>query len=144
MKYALAFASLPLFILPAFSSVMTLSYDTVYDDGATSLDRVACSNGNNGLVTRGYTTFASLPSYPYICGIEFVKGWNSPNCGTCYNVTYGNPGEKKTFSILAVDTDPNGMNIGENVMNKMTNGNAVEYGTVEADVEQVAESYCGL
>ncbi|KAG8217096.1 hypothetical protein J3R82DRAFT_5123 [Butyriboletus roseoflavus] len=50
----------------SYTVTYTVSYDTVYDHGQDSLDNVACSTGEYGLLTDGYTTFDTLPSFPYI------------------------------------------------------------------------------
>ncbi|KAF9027710.1 hypothetical protein BDZ89DRAFT_951933, partial [Hymenopellis radicata] len=40
--------------------------------------------------TRGYTTFDSLPMFPYIASSSssVVAGWNSPQCGSCWCLVY--------------------------------------------------------
>jgi ABC-type sulfate transport system permease component len=57
MKFSFA----PLCFLAAATQVMAatvmVSYDTTYDVASTSLDSVACSDGANGLETKGYKTF---------------------------------------------------------------------------------------
>ena len=73
-------------LVNGFASSST--YDNTYDNGTNSLAIVACSNGENGLLTKGFTTFDSLPNFPYIGGAPAVAGWNSPNCGTCWALTY--------------------------------------------------------
>ena len=52
-----------LVILTAAASAQnfTASFDTIYDQASESLDVVACSNGVNGLESKGFTTFGSLP-----------------------------------------------------------------------------------
>jgi hypothetical protein len=58
----------------------TVSYDTGYDDGSRSLANVACSDGQNGLITRyGWQTQGQVARFPYIGGIDAVDRWNSPN-----------------------------------------------------------------
>ena len=54
-----------------------------YDNGEQSLNTVACSNGPNGLVTRGYSVFKDLPTFPNISGSSLVT-WNSPLCGSLH------------------------------------------------------------
>ncbi|KAI9197184.1 Cerato-platanin-domain-containing protein [Polychytrium aggregatum] len=52
---------------------------------ATSLDTVSCSDGSNGLITRwGYSDLSQL--WPYVMAFNDA-GWNSPNCGTCIELT---------------------------------------------------------
>jgi hypothetical protein len=102
---------------------------------------VSCSDGANGLITRyHWQTQGQIPRFPYIGGVQAVAGWNSPNCGTCWKLTYSG----KTIYVLAVDHSAAGFNIGLDAMNALTNGNAVQYGRVDATASQVAVSNCGL
>jgi len=123
----------------------TLAYDTVYDNGSNSLDIVACSDGENGLETSGYTTFSSLPKFPYVGAVGAVAGWNSPNCGTCWNVTYTNSKNvSKTLSILAIDVSGGGFVLGQKTMDELTGGQAVALGRVNVVSAQVNVTLCGL
>ena len=55
------FSTVALYVLGAVSTAFaastsgtaTVTYSTAYDDGDTSLNSVACSNGDNGLITKG-------------------------------------------------------------------------------------------
>jgi hypothetical protein len=49
----LAFAVSATFAAPSATSTVTVSYDQTYDNGANSLDIVACSDGANGMITKG-------------------------------------------------------------------------------------------
>ncbi|KAJ7494669.1 Cerato-platanin [Mycena galericulata] len=124
----------------------TVSYDQTYDVGSNSLNIVACSDGANGLETIGFTTFNSLPHFPFIGGVGAVAGWNSANCGTCWQLTYTNSsGIAKSINILAVDhAAPGTFNIALEAMNALTNNQAVFDGRVTATSKQVAKSVCGL
>jgi hypothetical protein len=117
-----------------------VSYDTVYDNKNQSLATVACSDGSNGLLTKGYTTFGSLKNFPNIGGAQAVTTWNSAGCGTCWAVTYHNV----TINVLAIDVATDGFNVGLTALNKLTNGTAVHDGIVNATAKQVASSVCGL
>ena len=141
MKYFLA-----LLVLAATCLAQTVvTYDAAYDKGSTSLTTVACSDGTNGLITKGYTTFGSLPEFPYIGGSSAIAGYNSPACGTCWQITYDNgAGVVKTINVLAIDVAKPGFNIGLVAMNALTGGQAVHLGKVEATVKQVSASICGL
>lgn len=131
--------------LPALTLATSVTYDTVYDNGSQSLNAVACSNGENGLETRGFTTFKSLPSFPYIGGASAVAGWNSPNCGTCWELTYTNSkGKKKSINVLAVDHAGTGFNIALKAMNDLTGGQAKQLGRVNVVSKQVAASNCKM
>lgn len=121
----------------------TLAYDPTYDNPALSLNAVACSNGPNGLETRGYTTLGSLPNYPFIGGFSNVTAWNSPQCGSCLSVTY-NPNNGTTINILAVDVSLVGFTVSEAAMNSLTGNQAVALGRVDVSYVLVPQSNCGL
>ncbi|OBZ72579.1 Allergen Asp f 15 [Grifola frondosa] len=137
-----AVLSAPTAALSARSAVQTLqvTYDQTYDVASNSLVIVACSNGVNGLLAKGFTTFGSLPDFPFIGGAQAVEGWNSPNCGTCWQLQYGNT----TINVLAIDHAGSGFNIGLDAMNKLTNNQGVDLGVVEVVSVRTAESVCGL
>ncbi|KAJ3493826.1 hypothetical protein NLG97_g4487 [Lecanicillium saksenae] len=119
----------------------TVSYDTGYDDGSRSLLRVACSDGDNGLISRyKWKTQAEIPRFPYIGGASAVAGWNSPNCGTCWKISY----RSRSVTVLAVDHADAGFNIGLRALNELTGGRGVEVGRIEAEASQVDVKQCGL
>ncbi|THH31431.1 hypothetical protein EUX98_g2747 [Antrodiella citrinella] len=122
------------------SSPASVSFDQTYDDASNSLDIVSCSDGQNGLITKGFTTFGSLPSFPNIGGAAAVAGFNSPNCGTCWELEF----EGNTINVLAIDHTLTGFNIALAAMNTLTNGNAQFLGRINATATQVAGSACGL
>ncbi|KAJ5729492.1 Cerato-platanin [Penicillium malachiteum] len=123
---------------------VSVSYDQKYDVGTTSLDTVACSDGTYGLETDGFTTFSSLPNFPLIGGAPTVAGWDSPNCGQCYQLTFESDEVSETINVLAVDSASGGFNIGLTAMNHLTDNQAVQLGHVTATYVAVANSVCGL
>ncbi|PYI07650.1 allergenic cerato-platanin Asp F13 [Aspergillus sclerotiicarbonarius CBS 121057] len=145
--FAIAFSLISLFssalavpVEAATGTSVSVSYDTSYDDANGSLSTTACSDGANGLVTKGYPTFGSLPDFPYIGGSPTIPGWNSANCGACYALTY----EGVTIYITAVDAAPGGFNIGLTAMNALTNGQAVADGRITATYAPADASNCGF
>jgi len=139
------FATLAALSAVAFASPSSLSWDTVYDDVNASLAIVACSDGSNGLLTRGFTTFGSLKNFPNIGGVPAITGFNSAECGTCWKVTYTNgQGTQKSINILGIDTGGKGFNVAKAAMNALTNNQADQLGRVDVDAEQIAASNCGL
>jgi hypothetical protein len=74
MKFSSVLTSVILIALPSFavaapattSDITSVAYNVFYDNPSNSLNTVACSNGDNGLENRGYTTFGSLRNFPYI------------------------------------------------------------------------------
>jgi hypothetical protein len=141
MKLTSVLFSIATIILAASAqTTQTLSYDTVYDDSSLPLSSFACSDGANGLETKGYTTLESLPTFPNVGGVYTVTGWNSAACGSCYQVTYMN----NTVTILAVDVSKEGFTVSEEAMNTLTGGLAAEAGRVDVTATQVDASACGL
>jgi len=121
--------------------IYLVSYDTGYDDGNRDLTALSCSDGSNGLITKyGWNKQSNVPSFPRIGGYQGVAGWNSPQCGTCYGVTYNG----KTIYVLAVDHTATGFNLAKAAMDDLTNGQAAALGRIDAQYAQVATSNCGF
>jgi len=144
MKFTAILATLALVAAPSLAD--TLAYDTNYDSKTGSLTTVACSDGANGLINRGFTTFGSLPSFPRIGAVGAVAGWNSTSCGTCWEVTYTDAqGALHKANITAIDhANPGNFNVALAAMNTITNGHAVEFGRVAVTSRQVPAAGCGL
>ncbi|KAI9441944.1 immunomodulatory protein [Lactarius psammicola] len=122
------------------ASADKVRYNTFYDNPRTSLNNVACSNGANGLVTKGFTTFGSLPIFPDIGGASAVKGWNSTQCGSCWKLTY----KGIWLHIIAIDTISDGFSISLDSMNFLTNGKAKQLDVIDVEATQVDKSFCNL
>lgn len=143
MKFTSALAAIAL----AASSVIadSVRYDPVYDQKTASLSTVACSNGPNGLLTRGFKTFGDLPNFPNIGGASAVTGWNSKECGSCWELTFTNgDGTTKSINVTAVDFTASGFNIALTAMNDLTGGHGVEYGVVDVTSKKVDPTGCGF
>ena len=61
-------------------------------------------------------------------------------CGTCWSLTYND----ETIYVLAIDHTAAGFNIAEAAMNNLTDGNAEQFGRVDATFAQVGLSYCNV
>ncbi|TGO65729.1 hypothetical protein BCON_0001g00440 [Botryotinia convoluta] len=140
MQFRNTLTLLPLLLTSTLAIQVT--YDPGYDNAARSLSAVSCSNGPNGLETRfpQYKVQGDLPTFARIGGASTIAGWNSPNCGTCYTLTY----QGVSINILAIDAAATGFNIAESAMNALTNGRAVELGNIDADWTLVTPEECGL
>jgi hypothetical protein len=135
-------ANLMMSLIALFATTTTepVRSNPFYDNGGTSMNNVACSNGANGLITKGYETFGSLPTFPYIGGAFNVKNWNSTECGSCWKLTY--PATGITVYYTAIDTINVGFDVSDQTMAKLTKGKHPD--TIDVDATQVAEHHCGL
>ncbi|KAN0082360.1 Cerato-platanin [Tylopilus felleus] len=129
------------FLIATFTFVSNSdAYDNNYDNANLPLNRVACSDGANGLEAKNYTTLGSLPNFPFVGGVYTVSGWNSTECGTCYAITYGDA----TLNILAVDVSKAGFTVSETAMNILTGDQAVALGRVNVSFVAVSPSACEM
>ena len=137
----------------SLAAVQTVSYDTGYDDASRSLTVVACSDGANGIITSmiadvlrqgevgtdlfvleyGYKTQGAIPTFPNIGGSGDISGYNDPQCGTCYKVTY----KGKSIFVLGIDRAAAGINMSKKAMDTLTGGQAVALGRINANVVKV-------
>ncbi|KAL7269618.1 hypothetical protein RUND412_007707 [Rhizina undulata] len=128
----------------AFSTVnaanTTLSYNSVYNNASESTLLTACSNGVNGLYTKGYETLGDIPSFPYVGAAFTIEDWNSTSCGTCYQITYNGI----SINMTAVDVSMAGFVLSKTALDLLTDGEAAEWGRIEGQWEQVDASVCGL
>ncbi|KAA1467761.1 cerato-platanin-like protein [Dentipellis sp. KUC8613] len=117
------------------------TFDNFYDNRDASLNSVACSNGPAGLVNR-FPKLGNLPGFPYIGGAFAVSSWSSPNCGTCWSLTYPQTGV--TINYLAIDTSGVGFNMAQGAMDKLTNGQTRSLGKINVIAKQVPAASCGI
>ncbi|GJE94765.1 Cerato-platanin [Phanerochaete sordida] len=136
----LVFAAAAALAAPSATTTVTVSYDETYDNAAGSLLTVACSDGPEGMINKGYTTFGSLPGFSNIGGAAAISGWGSDQCGTCWKLTYNGT----SINVLAIDHADAGFNIALGALNRLTNNNGVFLGRVNAQAESVDGSACGL
>lgn len=120
---------------------MLVSYDRGYDEPGRSLTKVSCSDGVNGLMTRfHWDTQDDIPIFPFIGGAQAVSGWNSTECGSCWQIEY----QGTKITVMAIDHADNGFNIGFRAMDRLTNGQASQAGAVEAVASRVDNKACGI
>ncbi|EJD54753.1 immunomodulatory protein [Auricularia subglabra TFB-10046 SS5] len=123
----------------AFATTGAVSYDEAYDNAKLSTRSIACSDGSNGLATKGYKAIGALPSFPNVGGIPAIAGWNSPKCGTCWRLTYGT----RNITFTAIDKAQT-INVSRAALDKLTGNQAAMLGHVQAVYQQVSSKYCGI
>ena len=126
--------------LVAAAVATDIRFDATYDNAGQSLSTVSCSDGANGLLTKGFTTFGSLPTFPNIGAAQAIAGWNSAACGSCWKISY----KGKSITVTAVDHAGDGFNLAEMALNTLTNGQAVALGEISATAVEVDASECGI
>ncbi|KAG7449547.1 Cerato-platanin [Guyanagaster necrorhizus] len=109
--------------IPSYTLAVTVGYGSGYGIGSNSLANDAFSDGSNGLLTKLYTTYSSVPNSPYIASSDSITGWNSLS----YN--------GRTINVLAID---------HAALNDLANRHAIEYGSGQAAATQANTSTCGL
>jgi len=144
MKFTTIAATLLSIITPLVSAgTGTASWDSTYDNGALSTLSVACSDGVNGLYTKGIKTLSAVPGFPMVGAAPTIAGWNSPNCGKCFAVTYNG----NTVYITGVDTSRSTTDfvLSKAALNKLTGGLADQLGRVAVTWSQVPNrAGCGV
>ncbi|KAJ8093476.1 hypothetical protein AAF712_002259 [Marasmius tenuissimus] len=125
---------------------VNVAWDAVYDNSNGDMKTVACSDGDNGLITRfKFQKFSDIPTFPFVGGAPDIAGWNSAACGTCWNITYTNSsGIAKTVQFTAIDAGGSDFVTGQGALNQLTNGRAVELGVAPVTATAVAASLCRL
>ncbi|KAK0464352.1 immunomodulatory protein [Desarmillaria tabescens] len=119
------FSTIALALIPSYALAVSVGWDSGYGAGDNSLNNVACSNGENGLESKGYTTYGTLPNFPYIASSDVVDGM------------------EQNITVLTIDRAVSGIFTSEAALNDLTNGQAA-LGSVEANATQVDASACGL
>lgn len=143
MKFTLVAALLSALALPALAVPAFVTFDPVYNNPYGSLNSVSCSDGKNGLLAKGYTNFASIPSFPYIGGVPGAT-WNSTLCGTCWSLQYTTPTNVSTSLFITAIDNADTYNISPYAFNKLNNGSGFEVGKILANVTQVAKINCNI
>ncbi|KAG2129127.1 Cerato-platanin [Suillus clintonianus] len=143
MKFTLIVSLLSALTLPAFAIPADVTWDGTYSNPDASLNIVSCSDGKNGLLAKGYTTFSSLPSFPNIGGMPGTI-WNSTLCGSCWSLKYTTPsGNQTTVYVTAVDNAFT-YNISPQAFDELTEGTGFEIGKVRARALRVPDARCGM
>ena len=112
----LRFVTYLLFLVAAVAAT-TLKFDPNYSStGSLSLTHYACSDGGNGLINAWSPSVntvndlkSKLKDGVIIAAFNTIGGWNSPNCGLCYQFRSLSNG--KVVKFIAVDVAGSGTGI---------------------------------
>lgn len=122
------------------SGTGSAGYDLVYDNPETSTLSLACSDGVNGLYTKGHLKLSDLPRFPRVAAAETVTGWNSPKCGACYNLTW----EGVSVSVVVVDHTDSGFVLSLAALDTLAGGQGAGLGRVNITWEEAIPANCGF
>ncbi|OJD19517.1 hypothetical protein AJ78_00488 [Emergomyces pasteurianus Ep9510] len=128
--------------LTVSQEVKTVAYDEAYDNSNLDLLTTTCSDGSNGLVTRGFSVAGDLPIFPRVGAAFSIESWNSSNCGKCYKLRFEGTGVE--LPVIAMDHTVNGFNVAKAAMNELTGGRAAELGRVDMTVTEASSGDCGM
>ena len=97
------------------------------------MSTLACSSW---AAKNNYKTLKDVPNFPYVGGAYVAPA----NCGDCYSIFDEQTG--KLIDVTVVDAAGTGFVISLAALNNVTNGNAVNLGSIQADVGSVPNSRC--
>lgn len=127
------FASL---VLIAVSSVSAITVSLTFDGAYSVADQPLTAFSCVGL--DGATRVNQLPGFPNVTATVFVERNLSPNCGTCWQLTF----EDRSINLLAIDHAPQGFVASPFTVSFLTNNEGITNGRVDVDAIQVDPSLC--
>ncbi|KAM0322569.1 hypothetical protein ACHAQA_009416 [Verticillium albo-atrum] len=132
--------------LVTFASGVSLTYDTIYDDGKRSLSEVACWDPNVPGLFRDHDDWVVQENVsPGILAIPTITGWDHPDCISCWMAVWDGPeGSEMARPLLAIDRSEKGYVTSFERMNSLTNGQADSLKTVEVNITRVSLTNCGF
>lgn len=114
-----------------------VTWNNIYDNGGQSLSSLACSQWAS---KNNFKTLSDVPGFPFVGGADVVNGTNTAQCGDCYTINDLQTGE--AVSVTVVDAAGAGFVVSLEALNNVTNGEAMELGSIAADVQQAPNGKC--
>lgn len=133
-------------LFSSLATASTLKYESRYTlSNNQQLTSFACSDGPNGLITKtGATNVAQLRTKlrtgVYITAAPSVAGWNSVNCGQCWQLR--NPKNNKTISAIAVDHAAPDLVGGEDAFRALSTSGTLKEGALTVYPAEKVHSAC--
>ncbi|GJC80618.1 protein Snodprot1 [Colletotrichum liriopes] len=146
MRFSTLSATVTSATLGAMALRVSLTYDTIYDEGKRSLSEVACWNPNvPGLFREANDWLVQENVAPGILAMPTITGWDDGDCLSCWEVRW-EEGERSRV-LLAVDGSQKGFVTSLERMNSLTNGQAEDFqsvGPLEVSATRVGLENCGF
>lgn len=127
------------------SPTAVFNYDTRYDEPNVSLSTTSCSADAGNL--EGHKTFGSIPNFPHIVGSFVAGGFNSTECGACYNLTYTpmDGSEPTVIPFTVINDDQKGFTSSVQGLKDLTGFDIENFpGDVPIYYEEVPIHFCGF
>ncbi|KAF3930407.1 hypothetical protein AA313_de0209176 [Arthrobotrys entomopaga] len=137
-------AAFTLFVAAASATV--LKWDNNYSPTANNqLTIFACSDGPNGIITKQHVStvpqlVAKLKPGVTIGAVQTVAGWNSQNCGKCYNAR--NPRNNKSQLFVAIDVGKDGAIFGPAQFSAISDTGNTDEGSFVVYLSEQPDSSC--
>ncbi|KAJ2923985.1 hypothetical protein H1R20_g13108, partial [Candolleomyces eurysporus] len=131
-----------MFKLTALAVVTVFTSLLAGSTNAIQIVGVSCSNGENGLIKK-YPTLGTLPNFPALGGFPGV-GWNSTDCGACFELRYAGTGRAIAFTAVT-QSPPNQAVLCTDKFLELTGFTLPTVpANVQADMLRVPRSRCGF
>ncbi|TVY74456.1 Protein SnodProt1 [Fusarium oxysporum f. sp. cubense] len=124
----------------ALSTAITVTYSGLYDDDTVSLTELACWKGGRVVEDQDWEKLGEV-TYQ-IAGYGGVDGPDSPLCGTCWSLSYGDT--SRSVLVLNSAQAGSGFETSFTVMNSLTGGNAERLGRANITAFQTGLLDCGV
>ncbi|KAF4950295.1 hypothetical protein FGADI_8278 [Fusarium gaditjirri] len=125
-------------LIPSVSAV-SLTYSKLYDNNSIPVSQLACYK--NGLIMDGQSEWQTIGDIPRsITGLEQIDGPDSPLCGSCWILTYG----ETSRPVLILDSAKEGFVSTLDTLNWLTGNKGEELGKVEVKATKVDRTNCGF
>jgi len=137
MKFSIFATVLSMVALASAKSAL-VTWDGIYDQPMTSVYSFSCGDY---LKNKGMTMLDMIPTFPDVGSARAIAGWNSPNCGTCYKLSYTpSGGSPRRIIITAISTAQGNQDfvISKSGLDYLTNWKADALGSVTVDATLVS------
>ncbi|GKU21908.1 epl1 protein [Fusarium langsethiae] len=124
----------------SLSTAITVTYNGFYDDDTVPVAELAC--WKDGRIVEGQD-WATVGEVTYqIAGHEGVDRPDSPLCGSCWSLSYGDT--SRSVLVLHSAQAGSGFETSLTVMNSLTRGKAGQLGRVNITAYRTESLDCGI
>ncbi|KAL9479541.1 hypothetical protein ACSS6W_004327 [Trichoderma asperelloides] len=122
----------------ASAEIVSVTFNTLYDNPSRSLSEVAC--WRKGVGFEPNLDWKLQRDAVEFIGIDAIHSFGLAQCRSCWKLEYG---DKHKF-LFAIDSADSGFVLSLNAMQYLTGGQARELVRIDAKATQVDVSNCGI